>query len=176
MIRGIFFGILITLALGLVGCYVFVVKGWMPANADSKPSLLETWAAHKSLHALIKREAPQGPNPISLTDANLISGIKFYSVNCAVCHGTSDAKASNIAVGLYQHAPQLAQDGVEDDPDGVTYWKIKHGIRLTGMPAFSGTLNDQQIWQIALFLKHMDSLPVAPEKAWKNLPSSASMN
>ena len=38
--------------------------------------------------------------------------------------------------GLYQKPPQLAKDGVEDDPDGVTYWKIAHGIRLTGMPAF----------------------------------------
>ncbi len=65
--------------------------------------------------------------------------------------------------------PQLATDGVEDDPEGYSFWKIAHGIRWTGMPSWRGTLNDEQIWTLALFLKHMDKLPPAPEQAWKNV-------
>lgn len=171
--KGILVGVLITLAVILVGAYGFIKLGCMPANADAKPPAIERWMAHASLHAAIKREAPQTPNPMALNDANLLSGIKLYAQNCAVCHGASDAKASNIARGLYQHAPQLADDGVEDDPDGKIYWKIKHGIRLTGMPAFSPTLSEEQIWQLTLFLKHMDALPPAAAKAWKALPSAA---
>lgn len=144
----------------------------MPANADGKPPALEKWMARTSLHATLKREAPQTPNPAALTGANLASGIHLYAAHCAVCHGAADGRASAIAVGLYQHAPQLAKDGVEDDPDGIIYWKVKHGIRLTGMPGFSGTLSEQQIWQLTLFLKHMDSLPPAAAKAWKAVPSS----
>ena len=49
--------------------------------------------------------------------------------------------------------PQLARDGVEDDPEGTIYWKIAHGIRFTGMPAFRQTLSDREIWQMALFAK-----------------------
>src|SRR5579863_4813460 len=49
-------------------------------------------------------------------------------------------------------------DGVEDDPQGWTFWKIKHGIRWTGMPSWGHELNDQEIWTLALFLKHMDKL------------------
>jgi hypothetical protein len=37
---------------------------------------------------------------------------------------------------LYQKPPQLATHGSEDDPEGISFWKIKHGIRLTGMPSF----------------------------------------
>jgi mono/diheme cytochrome c family protein len=37
------------------------------------------------------------------------------------------------------------------------------------MPAWRGTLNDEQIWTLALFLKHMDQLPPAAEQAWKNV-------
>ena len=81
--------------------------------------------------------------------------------------GASDAKPSRIASGLYQHPPQLAKDGVEDDPEGVTFWKIEHGIRFTGMPSFGETLDNLQKWQLTLFLKHMDSLPPAPERTWK---------
>ncbi len=167
--RGFILGIVLTLAVSVGGAYAAVSQGWVPANADSPPSSLEAWAARTSLHMTLDREAPRTPDPVALTDANLVAGIKLYGANCAACHGVADGMASNIAVGLYQHAPQLGRHGVTDDPEGVTFWKIKHGIRLTGMPAFSNTLADTQIWQMTLFLKHMDALSPAAEKAWKAL-------
>jgi cbb3-type cytochrome c oxidase subunit III len=69
--------------------------------------------------------------------------------------------------GRESQPAQLATDG-EDDPEGETFWKIKHGIRWTGMPAWKDELSDQQIWTLALFLKHMDKLPPAPETAWRS--------
>lgn len=171
MARGIVLGIVATLVVIVLLGYVGVELGMLPANADAKPSKMERWAARTSLRATIARQAPRTPNPVPLTDANLISGIKLYAANCAMCHGAADGNKSNVAAGLYQHPPQLANDGVEDDPEGETYWKVAHGIRFTGMPAFGHTLRDTQIWQIALFLKHMDSLPAGPERAWKAVKS-----
>ena len=172
MTKGIIAGIILTLLAGLLGAYLFVATGCMPANADGTPPALEKWMARASLRATLNREAPKGDNPQKLTDANLIAGIKLYAANCAACHGASDGEASNIAKGLYQHAPQLMKHGVEDDPEGKIYWFIKHGVRLTGMPAFSPTLTEDEIWQVTLFLKHMDSLTPAAEKAWKAVPSA----
>jgi mono/diheme cytochrome c family protein len=165
--RGIVIGVVATLVAIALLAYVGIEAGMMPANADAKPSKIERWAARVSLHATLQREAPKIDNPVALDDANLIAGIKLYGQNCAVCHGGVAGKPSKIAQGLYQRPPQLAKDGVEDDPDGVTYWKIDHGIRLTGMPSFGATLDDQQLWQLALFLKHMDSLPPVPKRAWQ---------
>jgi thiosulfate dehydrogenase len=54
---------------------------------------------------------------------------------------------------------------VEDDPESFSFWKIKHGIQWTGMQSWKWTLTDQQIWFLALFLKHMDKLPPAAEQA-----------
>ena len=169
-------GIVCTLALiALVGI-VGVTQGILiPANADAKPGKLETWAAKTSLHATLAREASTAPSPVALNDQNLEAGIKLYGENCAACHGVADAKPSTIAFGLYQKAPQLATDGVEDDPEGVTYWKIRHGIRLTGMPAFVKSLDDTQMWQVALFLKHMDSLPPAPKTIWHQLKNPVAL-
>lgn len=172
MIRGFVIGIVATLVAIALLLYIGVKVGAMPANADGKPSRLERWAASTSLHATLDREAPKGPNPVALNDENLVAGIRTYGENCAVCHGAADGTPSRIARGLYQHPPQLAKDGVEDDPEGVTYWKVAHGIRLTGMPAFGKTLTDEQIWQLALFLKHMDQLPPGPQKAWTAVPSA----
>jgi thiosulfate dehydrogenase len=166
MVRGIIIGVVGTIVVLIAGGYVAIKTGAMPANADAKPSHFEYWMARASLHAAIAREAPRTPNPVALTDANLVAGIKLYAANCAVCHGGASGEPTNIARGLYQHPPQLAKDGVEDDPDGVTYWKIAHGIRLTGMPSFGKALTDNQVWQLTLFLKHMDALPPAPQRLW----------
>jgi thiosulfate dehydrogenase len=175
MARGFILGVVATLvALALV-LYIGISVGLMPANADAKPSRLERWATSRSLHAALAREAPKTPNPLPLNDTNLIAGIKLYAGNCAVCHGAADAARSNVASGLYQHPPQLAKDGVEDDPDGVTYWKIYHGIRLTGMPAFGRTLDETEIWQLTLFLKNMNALPAAAQRAWKSVESVGSV-
>jgi thiosulfate dehydrogenase len=173
MIKGIAVGIAATVAAGLLGAYLFVSFGLMPANADAPPPALEKWAARKSLAATIARQAPTIPNPVAVSDANLIAGVKLYAANCAACHGAADGAASNIAKGLYQHAPQLGKHGVTDDEEGETYWKICHGIRMTGMPSYRGTLSETQMWQVTLFLKHMDELTPGALKAWKALPSQA---
>jgi mono/diheme cytochrome c family protein len=171
MLKGVVAGIVLTLAVALIGGYFLVRSGLIPANADAKPGRLETWLAHTSLDASLAREAPTGQNPVQLSDQNLTSGVHLFAQNCAVCHGSAKgaASASPIAKGLFQKPPQFATDGVEDDPEGVSFWKIKHGIRLTGMPSFAASLSDQEIWALALFLKHMDKLPPAVQQTWQQV-------
>jgi mono/diheme cytochrome c family protein len=173
MARGFVLGAVAAFVVLALFVYIGIGAGAIPANADAKPSKLEAWMARTSLHAALAREAPKGPNPVELNDENLIAGIRIYAANCAVCHGAADGKPSNVALGLYQKPPQLAKDGVEDDPEGVTFWKVNHGIRLTGMPSFGKSLSDQQIWQVTLFLKHMDALPAAPKREWMSVKSQA---
>ena len=171
MLKGIVLGVVLTLAVTLVGAYSLLQSGLIPANADAKPGRLETWMARTSLHATLRRDAPKDQNPVALTDQNLIKGVHLFEQNCAVCHGSAkgDVSASPIAKGLYQKPPQLATNGVKDDPEGYSFWKIKHGIRLTGMPSFGYTLSDQQIWTLALFLKHMDKLPLTVQQTWQQV-------
>ena len=169
--RGFIFGILASIVVALVGGYLVLKSGHVPANADATPGGLELWAAGTALEATIKREAPATANPVALTDANLVEGVRLYGQHCAICHGTAAGTASTSAVakGEYPRPPQLGADGVEDDPDGVTYWKVKHGIRLTGMPSWKDSLTDQQIWTLALFLKHMDKLTPAAQAEWSKV-------
>src|SRR5665647_2502290 len=171
MLKGVALGVALTLAIAVIGAYTLVQSGLIPANADAKPGRLETWMAQTSLDATLSRNAPHSQNPVALTEGNLLDGVHLFAQNCAVCHGSAkgDASASPIAKGLYQKPPQMATDGVEDDPEGDSFWKIKHGIRLTGMPSFGYTLNDQQIWTLALFLKHMDKLPPVVQQTWQQV-------
>lgn len=171
MMKGVISGIALTFAVGLLVAYALIRSGLIPANADAVPGSLETWMARTSLNATLGRLAPKDQNPVALNEQNLLKGVQLFARNCAVCHGSAKgtASASPIARGLYQKPPQLASDGVEDDPEGETYWKVKHGIRLTGMPSFGNVLSDQDIWTLALFLRHMDKLPPSVQQTWQDV-------
>lgn len=61
---------------------------------------------------------------------------------------------------MFPPPPQLLQGkGVTDDPVGETYWKVANGIRLTGMPAYQGSLANVELWQVSQFLAHANELP-----------------
>ncbi len=172
-VKSAFAGAVLLLLAELLALYAVVALGLLPANADGKVPKLEKMIARKVMHAVINRQMRKGPNPIALNDKNLIAGIKLYAADCAVCHGASNGKDSHIAVGLYQHAPQFAKNNVYKDEFGEIYWKIAHGIRLTGMPSFSRTLSEDDMLKLALFLQNIRALPPAPKKAWEAVPSAA---
>ena len=171
MFKGVVLGIVATVIVAVLAIYVAVVTGVIPASADSGPLPLEHWAARTSLRATLSRDAPKISNPVPLTDTNLVAGIQLYAEHCAICHGTArgNASTSPVAHGEFPPPPQLATDGVEDDPQGWTYWKIDHGIRWTGMPSWKGTLSSRDMWTLALFLKHMDHLSPAAEQVWQEV-------
>lgn len=171
MFKGFVLGVIVAILVGAGAGYGIISTGLIPAGTAGGPIPLERWAANTSLRATLAREAPKSPNPVKLTDANLITGIQLYAHHCAACHGTAkgDAAASPVAKGEYPAPPQFATDGVEDDPEGWTFWKVKHGIRWSGMPAWQDTLDNQQIWTLALFLKHMDKLPPAAAQVWQGV-------
>ncbi len=172
MAKGFIAGIIVVLAGLLAGAYIFVKLGALPAGQDATPGKLELWAAKTSLAATISRDTKGLTSRLQPTEANLTAGASLYVTHCQVCHGGPDAKTSAIAKGLTPNPPQLAKDGVEDDPEGTTYWKIAHGIRFTGMPGFRESLTEPQLWQLALFVKHMDSLPVGSRTAWASARST----
>jgi mono/diheme cytochrome c family protein len=162
-----------TVLLLVILGYAVLVGGVIPANADAKPPVVEQWIAKRALRAAIDRGIKGLSDPLPVNDSTLTRGVRLYGTHCAVCHGTSDAEPSSIAKGLYQRPPQFAKHDVTDDSVEVTYWKITHGIRLTGMPSYAETLTPEQRWSIAAFLRHQGELPPRADEAWKALPSAA---
>jgi len=159
----------VVLALGAA---IAVHFGLLPARADEKPSSLERTLARTALNARIDREMPNPPYPFSSSDASVLAGAKAYMVHCAACHGSGVGAETAMAKGQYVHPPQLGKNGVDDDPEGETYWKIEHGIRFTGMPSYKDTLTEAEIWSIADFLKvPADKLPAAAAAVF-NKPAS----
>ena len=131
-------------------------------GTKSKALPLEKALAHRALKVSIgDHEADSSPIPV--TADNIMAGAKIYSKSCAVCHGELNKDPPPFALGEYPPPPQLLppKKGVSDDPVGETFWKVKNGIRLTGMPGFSDSLSEVEMWQVSVFLSKSDQLPQA---------------
>ena len=120
----------------------------------------------RALHAAMDKEAGK-PSPLAADEPNLLAGAGIYQAQCGVCHGHLGQPESPIAKGMFPRPPQLLppNKGVTDDEVGETYWKVKNGIRLTGMPGYSGSLSDREMWQVSLLLLHADKLPDSVQAA-----------
>lgn len=165
--RSFLAGIVATLvALAVLG-FAAVQTGAVPANADRPALPGEKWAAHVSLNATVAREAPKAA-PFPLGEDDLAAGATLYVQNCAVCHGTANSTPTSIERGLYIRAPQFKKHDVTDDPVGVTYWKVDHGIAWTAMPSYHATLSERDRWQVSWFLKNQDKLDGRAKAIWEN--------
>ncbi len=143
--------------------YCYFKLGMAPVAAKDGTMPFEGWAAKTALHTRIDKEMPRSA-PIPASAENLVAGAKVYKENCAECHGFKGQEQTAAAKGMFPKAPHLFHGhGVTDDPAGETYWKAAYGIRLSGMPAFKGSLTDEQLWQVSLMLANADKLPADAE-------------
>jgi|SRR5579863_6998871 len=155
-------GIVMTLVVLAGGGYLFVRAGGIPMETTAAPLPLEKTVAHMALNASLGSAADQ-KNPLAVTDDTMLAGAQKYKQNCAVCHGIPGQPATLISKGMFPVPPQLFQEHgmVTDDPEGETFWKVTHGIRLSGMPGFASTLSDAERWQVTTLVAHADKLSAA---------------
>ena len=117
------------------------------------------WAREQS----IARRAAVITPPDNLSDSNRIRrGAGNYDAMCVSCHLSPGMEDSEIRKGLYPIPPNLSKpDKIEDSSraDVRLFWIIKHGVKASGMPAWSkGGMEDEAIWDLAAFLKIMPTL------------------
>jgi thiosulfate dehydrogenase len=155
-----FIGLVVGLVvMPLVGLLYFA-GGFAPVATTDPMMPFEKLMAGAALDARIEKEMPKSV-PLEANEATYQAGAMIYRHNCGVCHGVIGQPQSLISKGMFPYPPQLLppHKGVTDDPPGETFWKVKNGIRLTGMPGFGGSLTDDQMWQVSLMLANADKLP-----------------
>lgn len=164
--RNFILGVIITLLLLIAGGLCLALLGFVRTNADATPPSWEQRIAMSSIDASMERHAPRVNNPVPPTDANIIDGMKLYTMNCAGCHGGLDNKPSPFGGSFYPPVPQLIIDPM-DDPEWHIYYTVRTGVRYTGMPAWGKTLSEQDMWKVTAFLSRLDKLSPAVQEYWK---------
>jgi mono/diheme cytochrome c family protein len=119
------------------------------------PGRLDTRIVTIAKHHLFVGNREQ-KNPLPLTPETIAEGKEAFSHYCVVCHGLD---GQNTGVPFVDHmsppVPSLASKEVQGYSDGQLKWVIDYGISPSGMPGSKGTLSDEEIWSIVIFLRHL---------------------
>ena len=145
-----------VLLLSVLGAALFVESGLYNIGADdhhTKPVLaLITQLRDRSIESRLSSIKPQ----LTATPEMIKIGAKHYASLCAGCHLAPVAAKSDLRIGLYPHPPNLAQEDIQESRRA--FWIIKHGIKMSAMPAWGKTLDDDAIWDVVAFVRKMPSL------------------
>ncbi|MDE3153418.1 MAG: cytochrome c [Gemmatimonadota bacterium] len=144
----------------------YVRLGFVDPRADIPVSAIEQRIAMPSLDASVERRAPRGAFDRDASDTALVAGMKTYEAHCASCHGDGARPDAALATALYPRPPQFVREA-PDMPAHENFYIIKHGIRMSGMPAWGHVLSDREMRELTAFLSHMDRLPAPVDSDWK---------
>jgi mono/diheme cytochrome c family protein len=162
-----FTGALAALLLILASGFVYFGIYNIAADAPHTPmvySLLESLRDRSiAVHA-------QGIKPPADLNAptRLASGAGLYAEMCSSCHLGPGVERSELSQGLYPQAPELAK--AQDLTAAQQFWVIKHGVKLSAMPAWGKTHPDSLIWDMVAFVRRLPGM--SPEE-YKRLVASA---
>ena len=129
--------------VGMAGC-----KASSPGRLETKTM---TFVKH---HAFIGNRNQK--NPLANNAETLADGKEAFSHYCVACHGMD---GQNTGVPFAEHIsppiPSLASPDVQSYSDGQLKRILDYGIQPSGMPGSKGTLSDDELWSIVVFLRHL---------------------
>ena len=147
----------VLLTLAAIGGAVVVVSGIVPIKASGGHwSITEAFlqfAKRRSVatHSFRIRVPP-------LDDPRLVViGAGHYDFACRPCHGSPALDQPRIARQMLPRPPDLRQSVRRYDPEDLFYI-VKHGIKLTGMPAWPALQRDDEVWAVVAFLRKLPEL------------------
>jgi mono/diheme cytochrome c family protein len=161
------------LALGFVLAIIcgaaFVYTGAYDVSATHRHWPFTEWILDTARIRSIKSHAASTEAPPGLDDpAKLVMGVEHFAAHCAVCHGAPGVPKGDIAKGLYPASPDLAVNSTRYT-EAELFWIIKHGIKMTGMPAWADH-SDEELWATVAFIRKLPGM--TPEEYGKLVVAS----
>lgn len=151
-------GGLASLAAAL-GFVAVVFGGAVSVAATDQHWGITQWTLRTTMESSVRASARgiTPPDGVDLRDPALAErAFGHYSVACTTCHGAPGEGASPWMV-TNPPSPLLVETANQWS-DGELYWLIKHGVKMTGMPALGPTHKDSDLWAIAAFVRQLPTM------------------
>jgi S-disulfanyl-L-cysteine oxidoreductase SoxD len=147
--------ILVATLAFVLGLVVVPLSILLRGVKATQPGNLETRMLWKAKHNVFVGDK-NVKNPLSTTADSLADGKEAFSHYCVACHGL-DGQNTGVpfAERMSPPVPSLSSAEVQSYTDGQLKWVIDNGIWPSGMPGSKGTLSDEEIWSIVIYLRHL---------------------
>ena len=156
-------------AIGVIAIVGFAYSGIYDVSASSSHSSIVSWLLSTTSHASIERHAKDIDVPNLDDDSLARAGVNDFNGMCTGCHGAPGQDPEAMGQGLNPPPPDLAESAAEMSPAEL-FWVTKNGIKMTGMPAWGATHDDDAIWPVVAF---MTKLPELNASEYQELMDSA---
>jgi mono/diheme cytochrome c family protein len=163
------YGALVLLFLQFIAAGALLYSGAINVAASEPHSALAEWIFETGREHSVRRHARVVLPPVDEHASQVEVGFSAFRDMCASCHGAPGKDPDEIGKGLTPRAPNLAHVAEERSP-GELFWVIKHGIKMTGMPAWGITHSDDELWAIVAFL---EQLPTISPEEYRNVDARA---
>lgn len=154
---GVAGSLVLLAAFGLL----LVYTGGYNVAATEKHASFVRWGLDKTFENSVRRLAGGVIAPEDIAPATIETGASHYKAMCQHCHGGPGVERSEWASGMRPRPPHLAESAADWELTEV-FWLAKHGVKMTGMPAFGPTHDDRTLWGIAAFVKELPAM--TPER------------
>ena len=149
-------------AFALIGLVV-VSLGYVRVSgldARDQPGVIETRLARAVRPLAVPARIRSLRNPVPLTPAVMEEGMTHFADHCSGCHANDGSGDTESGRGLYPKAPDMRLPSTQEKSDGELFYVIEHGIRFTGMPAWStgSAAGETSTWQLVHFIRHLPRL------------------
>jgi mono/diheme cytochrome c family protein len=146
----------VIVVAALFGTTIFIYSGVYDIGADDQHTKPVYWALETLRDRSVAKRAAAIEVPPLDDPALLLSGGPDYNEMCAGCHLQPGVTKSEIATALYPQPPNLSKPS--DASPAQMYWVIKHGIKMSAMPAWGPTHDDKRMWAMVAFIRRLPEL------------------
>jgi mono/diheme cytochrome c family protein len=158
---GVVAGFLGSFALVAIIGLIVVYSGCYNIAATEEHASFTRWTFDTTFRNSVERRASELAVPESVTPAMVAAGGAEYKATCQHCHAGPGVERSEWASGMRPQPPHLTEAAAEWELQEV-FWLAKHGAKMTGMPAFGPSHDDETLWNIAAFVKELPAM--TPER------------
>lgn len=149
----------VILAVFAAGGFLVAASGIIPIKASSGHWGITRWFLIFSMHRSFSTHSLGIKAPRLDDPALVLRGAGAYETNCRPCHGSPELRHPRVARRMLPEPPYLPPKIPEWEPEEL-FSLVKHGVKLTGMPAWPTQKRDDEVWAMVAFLlryQHLDA-------------------
>lgn len=167
MLKHVILTLVIAAVVVIAGALLVIDAGWYDVSVSNRDTGLRGWVLSTTMDNSVEHHA-KGLTPPALDDtARIKEGFEHYSRMCAGCHG-APGRDNAGARERFNPAPPPLVYAAKDWTAPQLFWIIKHGVKMSAMPAFGTTHDDDHIWDIVAFLQVMPSMKASEyQRMWQ---------